>query len=331
MKKLMNDPGHFVDESLAGILAVHGDALRSCGDGRAIVRADGPVPGKVAIVTGGGYGHLPTFLGFVGKGFCDGVAVGNVFTSPSSDAIVDAANAVQSGKGVLFLFGNYMGDTMNFEMAAEALGFDDIPCEIIKGSDDIASAPRENWQDRRGVAGIFFLYKIAGAMADTGADLQTVCQVTRRACKRVATMGVAFSSCQLPGASKPIFTIGEEEMELGMGIHGEPGVERGPMRSSAELAEMLVQRLVDDLTLTDGSEVAVLVNGLGATSREELYILYNDVKNILDKRNILVHRAFVEEFATSMEMQGASLSFLVVDDQLKELLDRPASTPFVRL
>lgn len=330
MKKVMNDPAAFVDESLQGIIAAHGDQLKFAGDDtRAVIRKEAPVEGKVAIVTGGGYGHLPTFLGFVGQGFCDGVAVGNVFTSPSSDAILNAARAVDGGKGILFLFGNYMGDTMNFEMASEMLQFEDIPCQIIKGSDDVASGPRSDWENRRGVAGIFFAYKIAGAMADTGASLEEVCEVTRRACERIATMGVAFSSCQLPGAAAPIFEIGDDEMEIGMGIHGEPGVERGKMRTSAEIAQVLVEKVTGDLSLGAGSEVALLVNGLGATSREELYILYNDVKKIMDEKGIAIKRVFVEEFATSLEMQGASLTAFALDEQLEELLNKPGRTPFV--
>lgn len=330
MKKIMNDPAAFVDESLAGIMAAHGDQLAFApGDTRAVICKDAPVDGKVTIITGGGYGHLPTFLGFVGKGFCDGVAVGNVFTSPSSEAILNAAKAAHGGKGVLFLFGNYMGDTMNFEMASEMLEFEDIPSQIIKGSDDVASAPRDQWESRRGVAGIFFAYKIAGAMADTGASLEEVCQVTRRACARIATMGVAFSSCQLPGAQSPIFEMHDDDMEIGMGIHGEPGVERGVMKTSAEIAQVLTQKVSEDLSLAQGSQVALLVNGLGATSREELYLLYHDVKKIMDQQGICVKRVFVGEFATSLEMQGASLTAFHLDPQLEDLLNKPGRTPFV--
>ena len=331
MKKVMNDPTVFVDESLAGIVAAHGDMLKFADDPRALVRADAPKMGKVAIVTGGGYGHLPTFLGFVGEGFCDGVAVGNVFTSPSCDAILSAARAADGGKGILFLFGNYMGDTMNFEMASEILEFEDIPCRIIKGSDDVASSPREDWQGRRGVAGIFFAYKIAGAMAETGAELDEVCRVAEEAASRIATMGVAFSSCQLPGAAAPIFEIGDDEMEIGMGIHGEPGVERGKMKTSKEIAAELAEKVLADVSVQAGDEIAVLVNGLGATSREELYIFYNDVKQILDAKNIKVAKVFVEEFATSMEMQGLSLTVFRLNEELKELLAKPAKTPFVRI
>ncbi len=330
MKKIMNLPDSFVDESLDGIVLAHGGFLKFAGEGhRSVVRADAPVAGKVAIVTGGGYGHLPVFLGYVGKGFCDGVAVGNVFTSPSCDAITDAARAVNGGAGVLFLFGNYMGDTMNFEMAAELLEMDDIPSAIVKAADDIASAPRETFQDRRGVGGIFFPYKLTGAKAEKMASLTDVRDIAESVCANVATLGFSMSSCQLPGMPKPIFEIGDEEMELGMGIHGEPGVERTAVKTSAELAEILSDQLCADLDVKEGGEVAVLVNSLGATSKEELYILYNDFHARLKQRNVSVFKAFVGEYATSLEMLGASVSILKLNEEFKQLLSDSASTPFV--
>jgi len=331
MKKIMNDPAQFVDDSLKGIVAAHPEMLKFAGnDIRAVVRAAAPIKDKVAIITGGGYGHLPTFLGFVGEGFCDGVAVGNVFTSPSSETIVNAAQATHGGKGVLFLFGNYTGDTMNFEMAGEILAMDDIPSAIVKGSDDVASAPRDEWETRRGVAGLFFAYKVAGAKARTGASLSEVVDVTKKVGENTVTMGIALSSCQLPGSNKPIFEISDEDMELGMGIHGEPGVERSTLKTSAEIANMIIERLISDIDIKPGTEIAILVNGLGATSREELYILFNDAKQELDKRDIKISKTYVGEFATSMEMQGASISLLVLDEELKALLDTPAETPFVK-
>lgn len=332
MKKIMNDPKQFVDDSLNGIIAAHPDMLKfSAEDHRAVVRSAAPVENKVAIVTGGGYGHLPTFLGFVGDGLCDGVAVGNVFTSPSAETIISAARETHGGKGILFLFGNYAGDTMNFEMAGEVLEMEDISTEIIKGSDDIASAPRSEWQERRGVAGLFFAYKIAGAKAKSGASLEEVVSVTQKACENIITMGIALTSCQLPGANQPIFEIDDSDMELGMGIHGEPGIERSSLKTSAEIAQLIVDGLTADLNLKSGTEVAILVNGLGATSREELYILFNDAKRLLNEKGIKVARTYVGEFATSMEMQGVSISLFVVDEEMKALLDLEASTPFVKL
>ena len=332
MKKIMNESDVFVDESLQGIILAHSDMLKFAdGDGRAVVRADAPVSGKVAIITGGGYGHLPVFLGYVGKGLCDGVAVGNVFTSPSSEAIVDAARAVDGGAGVLFLFGNYMGDTMNFEMASEILEMDDIPSRIVKGADDLASAPRENYKRRRGVAGLFFAYKAAGAMAERMASLDEVAAAAEEACDNVATLGFAMTSCQLPGSPKPIFEIEEDAMELGMGIHGEPGVRRTKMMSSRELAAVLAEKLAEDLKLEANDEIAVLVNGLGATSREELYVLYKDVYEEFNKRDLKVKKVYVGEYATSLEMAGASVSVLKLNEHLKDLLGDEAVTPFIRL
>ncbi len=331
MSKIMNRPEDFTDESLAGIVLAHPDMLRFADDKRAVVRADGPKEGKVAIVTGGGYGHLPLFLGYVGKGLCDGVAVGNVFTSPSAETITEAVKGCYGNAGVLFLYGNYMGDTMNFDMAAEMLEFDDIHCETVKGSDDIASAPRSNYTDRRGIAGIFFAYKIAGAKAERMASLEEVKAIAEKVGENVATLGFAMAPCQLPGAPKPHFELPGDEMELGMGIHGEPGVERTKMKTSEELAEVLCDRLSEDLSLQSGEEIAVLVNSLGATSKEELYILYNDLYKKIEAKGLKVGRVYLGEFAISMEMQGASVSFLRLNDEFKELLDDEAKTPFIRL
>lgn len=332
MNKVMNRSEDFVDESLKGIMLAYGDQLKFAQDNnRSVVRADAPVQGKVAIVTGGGYGHLPVFLGYVGKGFCDGVAVGNVFTSPSCDAIVDAAKEVNGGAGVLFLFGNYMGDSMNFDMAREMLEMEDIPCAIIKAADDIASGPRENFHERRGVGGIFFPYKLAGAKAQRMASLDEVRALAEQVCANVATLGFSMSSCQLPGAPKPIFEIAQTEMELGMGIHGEPGVERTAMKTSAQLAEVITAKLCADLSLRGGDEVAMVVNSLGATSKEELYILYQDLYGQFQKAGVQIAKVFIGEFATSLEMLGASVSVLKLNEEFKSLLEDEGSTPFVKL
>lgn len=332
MNKIMNKPENFVDESLKGIVLAHSEMLRFAGNGgRAIVRADSPKQGKVAIVTGGGYGHLPVFLGYVGKGLCDGVAVGNVFTSPSSDAIVDAAKSANGGAGVLFLFGNYMGDSMNFDMAKEILEMDDIRCEVVKASDDIASAPRSDFKGRRGVGGIFFPYKLAGACAERGCSLDEVRALAIDVCANIASLGFSMSSCQLPGATKPIFEIGDNDIELGMGIHGEPGIERTTMKTAEELARIITDELCADLEIAEGGEIAILVNGLGATSREELYLLYNNLYRCFTDKKIRIAKAFVGEYATSMEMLGASVSILRLNEQFKELLSDEAVTPFIRV
>lgn len=332
MSKIMNEASDFVDQSLAGIVAANPNDLALCETSRrSVVRAgQAKGDGKVAIVTGGGYGHLPVFLGYVGQGMCDGCAVGNVFTSPSAEAIVECARRADRGAGVLFLFGNYMGDSMNFDMASELLEFDDIQTRVVKCSDDVASLPRERWQERRGVSGIFFAYKLVGAYVEQGHSLDEVADFARRVTENVSTFGFATSSCQIPGEKTTVFQIGEDETELGMGIHGEPGVERAGKMTSAELAAYLVPRLVADQGLAAGDKIAVLVNSLGATCEEELYVLYADVKQLLDQAGIDVNRVFVGRYGTSMEMAGASLSFLKMEDDFSEYLNAPASTPFMR-
>ena len=329
MKKIINDPFAVVDEMIGGILAAHPDQLKSASpDNRSIVRADAPVEDKVGIVTGGGSGHLPVFLGYVGKGLADGVSVGNVFSSPSMDQMFAATQAVNGGAGVLYLYGNYSGDVMNFDMAAEMADMEDIKVETVLASDDVASAPPENWQKRRGVAGIFFAYKIAGARAEEMASLEEVKAAAEKAVANTRTMGVALSSCTVPAAGKPTFEIGDDEMEIGMGIHGEPGVRRGKLEPADQIAEALTKAVVEDLPFHSGDEVSVLVNGLGATPPEELYIVYRKVHELLTAQGICVYRPYVGEYATSLEMAGCSLSLLKLDDELKRLLDAPAQSPF---
>jgi len=328
MKKIINNPMQFVDEMLEGILAAHPDQLKATSDPRALVRADAPVQSKVAILTGGGSGHLPVFLGYVGKGLADGCAVGNVFSSPSAETMYEATKSTYGGVGALYLYGNYTGDILNFDMAAEMAGMDDIRVETVLVSDDVASAPRQNWTRRRGVAGLFFAYKVAGAMADKGASLDEVVRVTKHVVANTCSMGVALSPCTVPAAGRPTFTIGEDEMEIGMGIHGEAGVHRGKLESADQIAERLASAVLGDLPFGRGDSVAVLVNGLGATPPEELYVLYRRISQILAGAGIGVHRAYVGEYATSLEMAGASLSLLKLDAELATLLDAPASSPF---
>lgn len=329
MKKLINAPEAFVDEMIEGLLAAHPQALKSVSaDNRSLVRADSPRQGKVGIVTGGGSGHLPVFLGYVGQGLADGVAVGGVFQSPSAEQIFTATQGVDGGAGVLYLYGNYQGDVMNFEMASELADMEDIPTKHVLVSDDIASAPPENWRRRRGVAGLFFAYKIAGAKAETMATLDEVAAAADKAVANTRSIGVALSPCTIPEVGRPSFSIGEDEMEIGMGIHGEPGISRGKLQPADVVAEDMVARLLADLPLGKGDEVAVLINGLGSTPLEELYIIYRQVAKILAGEGIEVYRNYVGEFATSLEMAGCSISLLKLDDELKELLDAPANSPF---
>jgi len=328
VKKIINKPMEFVDEMLEDILVAHPGQLKATSDPRAIVRADAPVKGKVAIITGGGSGHLPVFLGYVGTGLADGVAVGNVFSSPSAETVYAATLASHGERGILYLYGNYSGDRLNFDMAAELAATDGVRVETVLVSDDAASASREEWTRRRAVAGLFFAYKIAGAKAEERASLDEVARVTRRVVSTTSSMGVALSPCTVPAAGTPTFTIGANEMEIGMGIHGEAGIDRGPLEPADKIAERLAQAVIGDLPFERADSVAVLVNGLGSTPPEELYVLYRRVHQILDAEGIRVHRSYVGEYATSLEMAGASLSLLKLDDELARLLDAPASSPF---
>jgi dihydroxyacetone kinase len=307
MQKFVNDPTSFADDSLAGILAAHPDMLRAVSR-RGVVRAESPVEGKVAIATGGGYGHLPLFLGYVGRGLADGVAVGDVFASPSYAEMLAVTKAIDGGAGVFYLYGNYGGDIMNFDLAAELAADEGITVASFLAADDVASAPKGKEASRRGVAGIFFLYKIAGAKAETGARLDEVVEVTKHAAARLRSVGVALSPCTVPAAGRPTFTVEPGEMEFGMGIHGEPGIRTGPLESADEIARQLVAALLDDLPYQPGESAAVLVNGLGATPKEELYILYRKVHERLGEAGITVARVFVGEYATSLEMAGVPVT-----------------------
>jgi len=330
MKKIINDPDAFVDEALDGILAAHPTMLKAVSpDRRALARADAPIKGHVGIVTGGGSGHLPLFLGYVGVGLCTAVAVGNVFSSPSSEQILAATRAADGGAGVLYLYGNYGGDVMNFDLAGE-LATGEIETQTVVGTDDVASAPPERSSERRGVAGLFFAYKCAGAAAERGASLEGVTAAARSAVANTRSMGVGLSPTILPAAGKPTFELGPDEMEIGIGIHGERGVRRGRLESADRIAGDLLEKIVADLSLARGDRVAVLVNGLGATPLEELYVLYRHVRKALDRMGITVRRTYVGEFATSLEMAGASLSLIHLDDDLTRLLEAPARSPFFR-
>ena len=329
MRKFLNDPERFVDEMLQGIVAAHPEDLTFVADDlHCITRADGPVRGKVGLATGGGSGHLPLFLGYVGRGLLDGCAVGNVFQSPSAEQILEVTKGISAGRGVLYLYGNYTGDIINFTLASELAEVEDIPVDSCVAAEDVASAPRGEEGKRRGVAGIFYVYKCAGAKADEGADLAQVKRVAEKAGANVRTMGVALSPVTVPEVGKPSFTIGEGEMEIGMGIHGEPGVRRGPLLTADEVVSEMMDTILPDLPYRKGDEVSVLMNGLGATPKEELYIAYRKVSQILEQHDISVYRTYVGEFATSLEMTGFSISLCRLDDELKALLSRPARSPF---
>ena len=328
MKKFLNAPEHFVDDMLKGLYAAHPKRLAyAAGDLRCLMTAR-PVKGKVALATGGGSGHLPLFLGYVGDGMLDGTAVGGVFQSPSADQMFELTKAIDQGAGVLYIYGNYTGDIMNFDMAAEMAEMENIRVLSVVGNDDAASSIVGEEHKRRGVAGIFFVYKAAGAAAAEGMSLDEVKRAADKARLRVRTMGVALTPCIVPEVGRATFSIAENEMEIGMGIHGEPGIRKGPLRQADAVVDEMMAPLLAELSLGRGDEVAVLVNGLGATPGEELYVLYRRVAEILAERGVNVFHAYVGEFATAMEMAGASISLLHLDDELKRLVARAASTPF---
>ena len=330
-KKLINEGAAAVDEMLAGILAAHPRHLHALeGSPRSIVANHGPRAGKVGLVIGGGSGHEPTFLGFVGKGLADAAAVGNVFASPPPDPIIECAKAVGGGAGVLFMYGNYAGDVMNFDMAAEMLAMDDIEVRTVLTTDDIASAPVDQKERRRGVAGNVFIFKAAGAACDLMYSFDDVERLARWANERTYTMGVALSPCSLPQTRKPNFEIGPDEMEIGMGIHGEPGVARGPMRSADEVTSELVGKILDEMKPARGDRVAVLVNSLGSTPLMELYIMMRKLKSMLDDAGLVIHLSLVGNYCTSLEMAGASITLMHLDDELQRLIDHPCDCAMFR-
>ncbi|OQM74388.1 dihydroxyacetone kinase subunit DhaL [Manganibacter manganicus] len=323
-KKIMNAPEDIIPQMIEGMIGAHPDLLRVAGAaGRAIVAIDGPRPGKVGVVVGGGSGHEPAFAGYVGRGLADAAAVGNVFASPSPELILDAAREADGGAGVVFLYGNYSGDVMNFDMAAEELSASGVAVKSVAVTDDVASAPKERIGERRGIAGDFFVFKIAGAAADRMLPLDEIDRLARHANASTRSMGVALSACSLPQTRKLNFEISADDMEIGMGLHGEPGIRRGPLETADEIAQDLLSAIIADLGLRRGDEVAVLVNGLGSTSMMELYLLHRKTQHILSDHGIAVARSWVGEYATSLEMAGASITVLRLDDELRALLAHP--------
>jgi len=327
MKKIINNPENYVEDMLRGIYAAHGDQVKYTANDIHCYCTAKKKPGKVAIVTGGGTGHLPLFLGYVGENLLDGCGVGGVFQSPSAEQLYNISKEVEAGGGILYLYGNYTGDIMNFDMAAEMCDMDDIQTRSIVGADDVNS--NSDLNARRGVAGIFFMYKCAGAKAAAGGTLDEVLEAAQKAKDNTRTVGFALTPCIIPEVGHPNFSLAENEMAMGMGIHGEPGVWNGPLKTADELAEESLEILLKDMPVVSGEEVCLLINGLGATSVEELYILCNSVRKLLDQKGIRVYRSFVGEYATSMEMAGASISICrTMDQEMKNQIDLPVKTPF---
>jgi dihydroxyacetone kinase-like protein len=329
MKKLINEPGRFVEEFMEGILLAYGDRVQ-CIDAekRVLVRRNPAPKGKVGIVTAGGSGHLPVFLGYVGEGLLDGCAVGNVFASPSANKMADTIKACDFGAGVLCLFGNYGGDRMNMDLACETVEFEGIKTRKVLVKDDVASSPKESADKRRGVAGMVYAYKIAGAAAAAMKNLDAVAELAQKALDNTRSMGVALSACIVPEVGKATFSVADDQIEVGMGIHGEPGIEVHSLMTADQVARTLLDKIVADMPLAKGDEVTVMINGLGATPLEEMLIVYRKVALLLQDTGVSIYMPHIGEFATSMEMAGLSLTIMKLDAELKELLRAPASTPF---
>jgi dihydroxyacetone kinase-like protein len=330
MKKLLNEPADVVKESLAGLAAAHSDLLTYDADAQIVVRADAPVKGKVALVSGGGSGHEPLHGGFVGKGMLDAACPGEVFTSPVPEQMLAATKAVDGGAGVVHIVKNYTGDVMNFKLAAEDAADEGIDVESVLIDDDVAVQDSLYTAGRRGVGATVLAEKIAGAAADRGDDVAAVAAVAKRVNERSRSFGIALSSCIPPEAGKPIFDLGEGEMEVGIGIHGEPGRARESLGSASEIAGLLVEAVVSDLKPDDGAKVLTFVNGMGGTPQIELYLLYGEVEQRLREAGLEPARQLVGSYITSLEMAGASLTLLALDDELTTLWDAPVHTPALR-
>ncbi len=327
MKKVMNDAAGYVDEMLDGLCAAHPGYFAQP-EKRVITRAGGAVPGKVGIVTGGGSGHLPVFTGYIGPGLLDACAIGNVFASPSAEQMAGAMRLANGGAGVLRLYGNYGGDVMNFDMAGEMLEMEDIRSTTVLLADDVASAPPEEAAKRRGVAGMVFAFKAAGARAEERGDLDAVTAAAQKTADACRSIGFALTPCVVPQAGTPTFTIGENEMEMGMGIHGEPGIWRDQLKPADAIADEMLDRILADVDIGRGERVSVLVNSLGATPLEELYIVYRRLNARLSDAGIAIVDPLVGRYATSMEMAGATLTVCRLDGEIERLLAAPCDCPY---
>ncbi|MEM1485504.1 dihydroxyacetone kinase subunit DhaK [Oscillospiraceae bacterium PP1C4] len=328
MKKIINHPNDVVSELLVGMTKAH-PHLKYTEKLEVISRKEKGSK-KVGIVSGGGSGHEPAHAGYVGKGMLDAAVAGNVFSSPSPDRIIKGIEEANSGEGVLLVIKNYSGDIMNFGMAKDMAEMDDIRVESVVVKDDVAVPDSTYSTGRRGIAGTVFVHKIAGAKAELGGNLDEVKAAAEKAIANIRSMGMAMSSCTLPAVGKPGFVLGDDEVEIGMGIHGEPGVERTGVKTAAEVADRLLSKILEDYDFS-GSEVALMVNGLGATPLMELYILNNEVEKILSAKGIKIYKTFVGNYMTALEMSGCSLTLMKLDDELKELLDAPCDTPALKV
>ena len=329
MKKLINDPEDVVDEMLDGMVAAYPDRVRRLDDTKVLVRDDAPVEGKVGVVSGGGSGHEPTHAGYLGPGMLDGAAAGEMFTSPTADELNEMIAAAAGGEGVLCVVKNYEGDVMNFDTAAEMAGMEtDADVAQVLVDDDVAVEDSTYTSGRRGVCGTILVHKVAGAMADRGGDLEEVQRVAEKAVERVGTMGMALTSCITPDKGEPTFDLGDDEVELGIGIHGEPGVERTEQMPADDVADELTEAVLSDID--PEGEVVTIVNGMGGTPQMELFVVNRRVQQILDDRGLETWDAWVGDYMTSLDMEGCSVTVMDIDDELKDLLSHEADTPALK-
>ena len=326
MKKAINDPKNVVQETIEGFLATHGKLFHQIEGVTAIVKNKLDA-GKVGLVIGGGSGHEPIFLEYIGPGFADAVAMGQIFAAPSPDIILAATRAADRGQGVIYVYGNYAGDNLNFDMGSELSDAEGIRTVTVRVMDDVAAAPPERITDRRGIAGDFFVIKIAGAVCDSGLDLDEVKRVVEKARDNVRTMGVAFSPGTIPGVGKPAFELPEDEIEIGMGLHGEPGVRRGKMQPADSLVDQMLELILPDKPIVKGDEVCVLIDGFGSTTKMEQWIVMRRTLQVLAEKGIKVHTSVAGNFATCQEMAGFSITLLRLDDEIKKYYDYPAWAP----
>jgi dihydroxyacetone kinase-like protein len=328
MKKIINKPGDFVEESIEGLVKSHPDVYAFAPDNKRVITRATKASNKVGIVTGGGSGHLPVFTGYIGKGFLDACAIGSVFASPSVEQMISAIKNADNGNGVLCILGNYGGDVMNFEMACEMVESEGIKTKTVIVADDIASANEEEKSKRRGIAGIIFVFKIAGTIAETGALLDETFKIASEANNNIRTLGVALSPCILPEVGKPTFEIGNDEIEIGMGIHGEPGIKREKLKPANDLVDDLYKRIINDSKLKANDNIGLMINSLGATPLEELYIISKRVNENLSSSKINNLKSYIGRYATSMEMAGMSITTFKLNDNLKKHLFAISKCPF---
>jgi len=324
MNRIINDPDHVVEDAVIGYVKAHPEYLAHTSNPRVLKYPAAPVKGKVGIVTGGGSGHEPAFLGYVGKNMLDAVAIGEIFSSPTAGSFLDAFKAADSGAGVACLYGNYAGDNMNVKMAIKKATQAGITVKTVVATDDVASAPASDKAKRRGVAGEILMWKIGAAAAAKGYDLDGVINAAQKAINHCHSIGVGLSSCTIPAVGHPNFHIADGMMEIGIGHHGEPGIEVSPIQKAEEMARTMLDYTLRDMQPQAGDEVVVLVSGLGATPVMELYIYYAEIEKLLSQQGIRIHRQYVGNYFTSLEMMGVTLTLMKLDDELKTLMDMPA-------